>query len=143
MCHGQSSLTGQKKGCYRPPYEVLRRKSTGGKALHCFPLPSSVTSFRALLFSDGWSGSLISGWETRPAPNNSSALGSSFPFVCLANPWVLLQLSSTVVLQAEHKVRAVPKEPKVTVEESRFIECFQQLHWLQYRQECLHPSGKF
>lgn len=49
------------------------------------------------------------------------------------------------ILQEEHKVNAVPKELKVMVQESRFIECFRQLHWLQCRQECLClcPSGKF
>lgn len=56
-------------------------------------------------------------------------------------PWGLAASFIYSVLQDEHKVSAVPKELKVTVQESRFIECFQQLHWLQCRQECLRPRA--
>lgn len=102
-----------------------------------------MTSFRALLFSGRWSRSLISGCKTRPA--SYQRLGPrQLPSLCSpASPGVSLQVSSTVVLPAEHKGSAVPKEPKVTVEESRFIECFQQLHWLRCGQGGQHPSGKF
>ena len=62
--------------------------------------------------------------------------GSIFSFVHLAKKPDTEPLGLAVsliysALQDEHKVSAVPNGLKVTVQETRFIECFQQLHWLQ------------
>lgn len=81
-----------------------------------------------------------------PTPNNSSALGRHFPFAHLAKmpdtePLVLAARVTYSVLQDEQQLCAAPKELKVTVQDWRFIECFQQLHWLQCRQECLCPRA--
>lgn len=43
--------------------------------------------------------------------------------------------------QDDHKVKAAPWGPKVTVQKMRFIGCFQQLHWLWGRKGRLYPSG--
>ena len=92
--------------------------------------------------------SLISSRENpSPTPNISSAHGSSFHFVHLAKmpdtePWGPAT-GLIYGLQEEQKVSVVPKELKVMVQETRFIECFQQLHWRPSRKECLCPSGKF
>lgn len=86
----------------------------------------------------------------KPSPtyNNSWAPGSSSPFVHLAKrpdaePTGLAASLIYSSLQDAHKVSVVPKGLEVTVQETRFIECFQQLHRLQRRKECLCPSGKF
>lgn len=62
--------------------------------------------------------------------------GSIFSFVHLAKKPDTEPLGLAVsliysALQDEHKVSAVPNGLKVTVQEMKFIECFQQLHCLQ------------
>lgn len=83
--------------------------SARGKAHNCFPLPSTVTSFSALLFSGGWNVSLISGWENA-TQLLTTIQASAAPFSLFTwqgcwtqSPWVLLQVSSTAVCRMNIK----------------------------------------
>lgn len=111
----------------------------GGKAHNCSPFRAWWP--RLQLFSGSWNENLISGWENQ----HYLSLCSPGKDVGYRIPQ-LLGLAASLIdgsLQDEHKVSAVPKGPKVMVPETRFIDCFQQLHWLQWREKCLCPCGKF
>lgn len=105
----------------------------GKEGTSSFPLQSMVASFRAVLWRPEWE---LDFWLGKPA--------ASFPLFTWQRCRMLepLGFAASLIyrgLQDEHKVSAVPTGPKVTVLEMRFIECFQQLHWLQRRKECLCP----